>query len=116
MKRKSINFIMTILIAIVLSQSLPWWSVMVAAFVTSLFLSLKKSVVFFVPFLAITILWIAQAYYLSSGNHFILAKKIAVMFPLEGNQYFLILISGIIGALPQELVASLENNAVWLWA
>ena len=90
---------MTILIAIVLSLSLPWWSVMVAAFVTSLFLPLKKSAVFFVPFLAIALLWIVQTYYLSSSNDFILAKKIAIMFPLEGNQYVLILITGIIGGI-----------------
>lgn len=99
MKRKSINFIMTILIAIALSQFLPWWSVMVSAFVTSLFLSLKKSAVFFVPFLAITILWLLHAFYLSSENDFILAKKIAVLFPLGGNQYTLMLITGIIGGI-----------------
>lgn len=110
MKRKSINFIMTILIAVVLSQFLPWWGIMVASFITSLLIDLKKSAVFFVPFLAITILWIAQAYYLSSGNDFILAKKIAVMFPLEGNQYLLILITGIIGGIAAGIAGILGNQ------
>jgi hypothetical protein len=99
MKRKSINFIATIIIAVLLSQQLPWWSVMVAAFVTSLFLPLKKSAVFFVPFLAIAILWIVHAFYLSNGNDFILAKKIAVLLPLNGNPYILMLVTGIVGGI-----------------
>lgn len=99
MKRQIINFIITILIAILLSQFLPWWSVMVAAFITSVFLSLKKSAVFFVPFAAITLLWLVHAYYLSSGNDFTLAKKIAVLLPLQGNPYLLMILTGIIGGL-----------------
>lgn len=99
MKRTSVHFIATILIAILLSQFLPWWSVMVSAFFTSLFLSLKKSAVFFVPFLAIALLWIAHAYYLSSPNEFILAKKIAILLPLQGNPYLLMLVTGFIGGL-----------------
>jgi len=105
MKRKSINFIMTILIAIVLSLYLPWWSIMVSAFVTSLFLSLKKSAVFFVPFFAIALLWMVEAFYLSNGNDFILAKKIAVLLPLDGNQYLLMLITGIIGGIAAGITA-----------
>jgi len=97
MKIKSINFITTILLAVALSFVLPWWSVMVAAFLTSLFLSLKKSAVFFVPFLAIALLWFVHSYYLSSSNDFILAKKIAVLLPLNGNQYLLLLVTGIWG-------------------
>jgi uncharacterized membrane protein len=105
MKRKSINFILTILIAITLSLFLPWWSVMVAAFLTSLFLSLKKSAVFFVPFVAIAILWMVHAYYLSSSNDFTLAKKIAVLLPLNGNPYFLIFLTGIIGGVSAGIAA-----------
>lgn len=93
------SFIITIGITIVLSYFLPWWSVMVAAFLASLLIPLKKSAVFFVPFLAITVLWLVQAYYLSSANEFILAKKIAVLFPLNGNQYLLLLATGIIGGI-----------------
>lgn len=72
---------------------------MVAAFVTALFLPLKKSAVFFVPFLAIALLWMIQAFYLSQANDFILAKKIATLLPLQGNPYLLMLVTGIIGGL-----------------
>ena len=99
MKKNQINFVATIIIALILSQFLPWWSVMLAAFLTALFFSLKRAAVFVVPFLAITIYWIVYAYILSSNNDFVLAKKIAVLLPLKGNQYFLLLLTGIIGGL-----------------
>jgi len=99
MNKNIINFIATIIIALILSQFLPWWAIMVAAFGTSLFISLKKSAVFFVPFLAILVFWIIYSYILSSGNDFILAKKIAILFPLNGNATLLMLVTGIIGGI-----------------
>jgi hypothetical protein len=49
--------------------------------------------------MAIAILWIFHAFYLSSGNDFMLAKKIAVLLPLQGNPYILIILTGIIGGV-----------------
>jgi hypothetical protein len=105
MKKNGINFVATIIIALIFSQFLPWWSVMIAAFLTALFFSLKRAAVFVVPFLAITIYWIVYSYILSSNNDFILAKKIAVLLPLKGNQYFLLLLSGFIGGLAAGIAA-----------
>ena len=99
MKRKITHFILIIVLAVLLSQFLPWWSVMVSAFIISLIVSLKKGAVFFVPFLAIAFLWMVQAFYLSSSNDFILAKKIAVLLPLQGNPYLLMVVSAVIGGL-----------------
>ena len=99
MKKNIVNFIATILIALILSQFLPWWSVMVASFLTGLLISLKQSAVFFVPFLGISLLWMIHAYWLGSANDFILAKKIATLLPLGGNAYLLILVTGIIGGI-----------------
>ncbi|MGM5469223.1 hypothetical protein ACS386_03005 [Flavobacteriaceae bacterium LMO-SS05] len=99
MKKNSINFIATIIIALILSQFLPWWSVMVAAFVTSVFISLKRYAVFIIPFLAISILWTIYAYVLGSGNDFILAKKIAILLPLNGSITLLMLITGVVGGI-----------------
>ena len=93
------NFIATVVLALILAQFLPWWSVMVAGFLSSIFISLKKRAVFFIPFLAIALFWIAHAFWLSSVNDFTLAEKIAVLLPLNGNPYLLILIAGLIGGL-----------------
>ena len=83
MKRNSINFIITIVLAVILSQFLPWWSVMVASFSSALLIPLKKASVFVVPLLAIALFWIVYSWSLSSANDFILAKKIAVLLSDE---------------------------------
>jgi len=99
MNIKSLNFLATLILALVFSFFLPWWSVMLAAFITGFFLSLKNSAVFFVPFLAILLFWVVYSYMISSGNDFTLAKKIAVLLPLGGNAYLLLLVTGIVGGL-----------------
>lgn len=99
MTRQLFNFLATLLFAILFSLVLPWWSVMIAALLTALLIPLRKSAVFFVPFFAILIYWAGYAYILSSGNDFIMAKKIAVLLPLGGNPYLLMVLSGIIGGL-----------------
>lgn len=99
MTKNIINFIATVLIALILSQFLPWWSVMLAAFATSLFFNLKGVSVFVVPFLAITLFWMIYAFWLSNANDFILANKIAVLLPLNGSAILLILVTGLIGGL-----------------
>lgn len=105
MKKNLINFIATIIIALLLSLFLPWWSVMVAGFITAIILSLKKSAVFFVPFLAIAVFWMVYAFWLSNANDFTLSKKIAVLLSLEGNPYLLILITGFVGGLAAGIAA-----------
>lgn len=99
MKKNLINFIATIIIALLLSMVLPWWSVMLASFITAILFSLRKSAVFFVPFFAIVLFWMVYAFWLSNANDFTLSKKIAVLLPLEGNPYLLILVTGIVGGL-----------------
>ncbi len=110
MTRNSINFIITIVIAVILSQFLPWWSVMVAGFVSALFFSLKKAAVFVVPFLAIFLFWSVYTFILSSSNDFILAKKISTLFSLGGNPYLLIVVTGIIGGFAAGIAALLGKQ------
>lgn len=105
MKKNVINFIATFIIALLLAQVLPWWSVMLASFLTAIIFTLKKSAVFFVPFLAIAIFWMLYAFWLSNANDFMLSKKIAVLLPLQGNPYLLILVTGIVGGLAAGIAA-----------
>ncbi|WP_204345014.1 hypothetical protein [Psychroserpens algicola] len=109
-KQNIINFVVTLLLALILSQFLPWWSVMVAGFVSALFFSLKKVAVFLVPFLAILVFWSVHAFIISSGNDFTLAKKIAVLLPLGGSPYLLILITGLVGGLAAGIAALLGKQ------
>jgi len=105
MRTNTTNFIATIVLAIILSLFLPWWSIMIAALVTGLLIPLKKTAVFFTPFLAILLFWALYSYILSSANDFTLAKRIAILLPLGGSPYLLILITGIIGGLAAGIAA-----------
>ena len=112
MRRKDqlINFVVTIFLELILSQFLPWWSVMVAAFVSALFFSLKKAAVFVVPFLAIFLFWSVYAYVGASQNDFVLSKKVAELLPLGGSEYLLILVTGIVGGLAAGVAALLGKQ------
>jgi hypothetical protein len=105
MNKNFTNFIATLILALLLSMLLPWWSVMTAALATSLFIPLKRFAVFFVPFFAILIFWATYSFILSSGNDYTLAKRIAVLLPLSGNPYALILVTGIVGGIAAGVTA-----------
>ena len=105
MSKNAINFIATLVLAIVLSLFLPWWSVMTAALTTALFIPLKKTAVFFVPFMAVLLFWAIYSFILSSSNDYTLAKRIAILLPLGGNPYILILVTGLVGGLAAGITA-----------
>ena len=94
-----IHFITTLLTAIILGLFLPWWSIMLAAFITGFIFGLKKLAVFFASFIAIFVYWSAYAFYTASQNDFILSKKVSNLFELGDSPYLLILLTGIIGGL-----------------
>lgn len=105
MTKNILNFITTIVLALILSLFLPWWSVMTAALATALFIPLKKAAVFVVPFLAILLFWAVYSFIISSSNDFTLAKRIATLLSLGGNPYVLILVTGIVGGLAAGITA-----------
>lgn len=105
MTKNSVNFIITIILAFILSFFLPWWSIMIAAGITATSIPLKKGAVFFIPFIAILIFWSIYCFVISSANDFTLAKKISQLLQIGGNPYILILVTGIIGGLAAGIAA-----------
>jgi len=99
MTRNITSFAVTLILSALLSLVLPWWSVMIAALVTSLLIPLEKASAFFMPFLAILLFWSLYSFALSSGNDFTLAKKISQLLKIGGNPYILMLMTGFIGGL-----------------
>ena len=78
---------------------------MTAALTTALFMPLKKAAVFFVPFIAILLFWAVYSFILSSANDYTLAKRIAVLLPLGGNPYVLMLVTGLVGGIAAGIAA-----------
>ena len=110
MNTKIKNFIATLLLAIPLSFFMPWWSVMLAAFIASILFPLEKGTAFFTPFCAILLFWGTYAFLLSSANDFVLAKKIATLLNLGGSPYLLIIATGTIGGLAAGISAMLGKE------
>lgn len=104
------NLIFTIILAYLLSLYLPWWSVMIAAIISGFIIPLKKGAVFFIPFIAVALLWTFQSYTISNANDFILAEKIATLLKLNGNTTLLLLIAGVVGGLAAGVSAVLGKQ------
>ena len=105
-----IKVLITITIAFILSLFLPWWSIMVAGFIMGAIVGLKKADAFFIPFVAVAMLWIIQALVLAFPNDFTMTKKIAVLLPLEGNTFLLFLITGLVGGIAAGIAGVFGNQ------
>ncbi|WP_339624352.1 hypothetical protein [uncultured Winogradskyella sp.] len=110
MNKPLINFVLTLFLAVISSLFTPWWSVMIVAFATALFVPLKRTSVFFIPFLAIFLFWAIYSFILSSSNDYTLAKRISVLLTLGGNPYVLIVLTGFIGGLAAGVSAILGKQ------
>lgn len=108
--KKTSNFILTVVLAFLFSLALPWWSVMLAAFLAGAIVRLRNVSAFFVPFLAIALFWIVYAWTLSSANDFILAERIAVLLYLKGNTFALFLLTGVVGGLSAGIAGVFGNQ------
>ena len=115
MSKQILNFIVTAVLAYVLSFIVGWSGIMIAAFLTAFLIPLKRSSVFFVPFSAIFLSWAIHSFILSSANDFILAKKIGVLLSLGENPYLLILVTAFIGGLASGIAALFGNQLVTLF-
>ena len=115
MNNTSLNFLTTLFLAMLFSLIMPWWSVMLAAFLAGLIFSVKGVWVFLVPFSAIFFYWMVYAFLLSNDNDFILAKKIAVLLPLGGNAYALILVTAFIGGVASGVAGILGKQSKLLF-
>ena len=115
MNKNLSNFLLTLLLVGISSFVLPWWSVMLCAFISSVVIPLKKAAIFFIPFLAVLLFWFGYMFILSSSNDYILAKKIAILLPLGGNSFLLMLVSSVIGGIAAGCAATLGKQTLLLF-
>jgi hypothetical protein len=97
------NILITILgvgiLAAVLEQFFPWWTIAIAGFALGYLVKQGAGYAFLAGFAAIFLLWTVYAYMLSHGNHDILASKVAQLLPMKGHVKVLLLVTGVIGGL-----------------
>lgn len=78
---------------------LPWWSLAIIAFLVAIFIQQKTGYAFLSAFTAIFFLWGGLALLIHVQNQGVLTKKMAELFPLQGQSFYLILITAMIGAV-----------------
>ena len=78
---------------------LPWWSIALVAFLVALLIKQRIGWAYLSAFTAIFFLWGVLALLFHLPNDGVLTGKVARIFPLGGNAFFLILITAFIGAL-----------------
>jgi hypothetical protein len=111
MKNFFLSLVLIALTAGLLQLVLPWWIVAVASYIVAYVIEQKSSTSFLSGFLAIFLLWSVYAFVLSSANANILASKVALLLPLKGNVWLLLLVTGIIGGLVSGFAALSGNLA-----
>ena len=87
------------LLSFVAGLYFPWWSIAIAAFITTLLIPLRAWTGFIAGFLGVFILWTILAWMIDVKNQHILSRKIAEVFSLGGSSFLLILVTAFIGAL-----------------
>lgn len=92
------TWIIVSIIALILQQFLPWWSIGIAGFLFGFLIDQRRKMAFINGFLGIFLLWGGTATYIYIVNDGVLANRLALMtgFP---HGILLIIITGLIGGV-----------------
>ncbi len=93
----AISFLLIASLSFVSQQFMPWWSLVIVAFVISWLMGMRSWQSFLSGFLAIFITWGAYAIFLHQGNAGILTDRMANLLPFAGSSILLILGSAVFG-------------------
>ena len=100
-----LSITLTALLAFISGLWLPWWSIALAAFITALIVFQSPGKAFLGGFIGLFLLWGALAWWIDTQNQGILSRKIAMILPLSGNSFLLIIVTAFAGALVAGLAA-----------
>jgi len=85
---------------------LPWWSLVVVAFLVAYLFRLNAWQGFLSGFIGIFLLWGGYAFYLNQANEGILASRMGDLFSLPSGSISLLIVSALIGGLIGGLAAA----------
>ena len=100
-----IAVLLTGLLSFVFGLYLPWWSIAPAAFIIAFGIRQEPGAAGMAGFLGVFILWFVLSWWIDYNNNSILSKKIAVILPLGGSVWLLILVTAFVGGLISGLAA-----------
>jgi hypothetical protein len=89
-------FLIILIASFLLQLVLPWWIIVIIAFVTCGIIGKTGKVALWHPFFAILILWTGMALFKTIPNDNLLVNRIAQLFGLRG-WWWILIVTGIIG-------------------
>lgn len=92
------RILLILVFSYMLSFYLPWWILLVIAFLAGFALPGNGINIFISGFLGGGLLWMTYSWYLDFKTESILSQKVVGLFPVD-DHFLLILASGIVGAL-----------------
>jgi len=94
-----LSTLLTATLSFIAGLYLPWWSLAPVAFLVALLIKQNIGRAYLAAFTAIFILWGGLASLIHVRNQGVLSQRVAHIFPLNGNTFYLILVTAIVGAL-----------------
>lgn len=77
----------------------PWWSIAIISFLVALLVKQRIWLAFLSGFAGIFLCWGILSCWIDVKNNSVLSHKIALLFPLGGSSFLLILVTAFVGAL-----------------
>lgn len=96
MKKFFLQFVLTLFIALILEQFLPWWSVAIAGAAGGFLFRAPYS--FWCGFVAVAMLWLITAFYIDTQAAQPLSEQITQLLMMK-SKWMLFVLTGIIGGL-----------------
>lgn len=94
-----VALLLTALLAFLGGLFLPFWSVVIAAFITGLLVYQSAIRSYFASFIGLFSLWAGLAWWMDNANESILSVRIAQLLPGPDNAIFVVLLTGFVAGL-----------------
>jgi len=91
--------LLTALLSFIGGLWFDWWILAVAAFLTAALVHQKPLKAFLSGFLGVFLLWALLSWWIDMQNQGVLSAKIAMLLPLDGSTFLLIVVSAFTGGL-----------------
>jgi hypothetical protein len=102
------------LVAFAFGLYLPWWSIALAGFIVGLLIPQSSAFAWLSGFSGIFLLWGLLAAWIDYRNLHILSSRLAVLFPLGGNGWALVLLTAVLGGIVGG-TASMSGSLLRKW-
>lgn len=89
----------TVVFCLVLQYFLPWWTLVIGAFIAGYWGGAKGFSAFAAGFLGVALLWLVTALVIDAQTNSILSEKVAQVFPTK-TRSLLLVITAMVGGLP----------------